>query len=73
MVGEAEVEEGHGRRGIGDAMYLLAELLWGMALINYWHGNPRQSKAAQAFWARPHRPFGNDAGPWHWIGQVQPE
>lgn len=53
------VEEGHQRRGLATAMYLLAELVLEKQLSNYWNGHPWQSVAAKAMWANPDRAFGH--------------
>lgn len=54
-----KVEEGHRRRGLATAMYLLAELVLEKQLSNYWNGHPWQSVAAKAMWANPDRAFGH--------------
>ena len=52
------VEEGHRRRGLATAMYLLAERVFGKPLWDFWRGDGCQSDAAKAMWAQPDRPFG---------------
>ena len=52
----AEVASSYQRQGIGTAMYILAEIIFGKKLWDFW--GKKSSPAAQAFWARKNKPFG---------------
>jgi GNAT superfamily N-acetyltransferase len=53
-----EIAEHHQKRGLGSAMYVLAEQLIGKQLQNVWANDTRQSQAAKALWDSASRPFG---------------
>ena len=56
-------DEWHRRDGLANAMYVLAEVIFGKPLVSYWGGDPFQSPAAAALSARPNRPFRNPHSP----------
>jgi hypothetical protein len=57
-----QVANRHKRRGIGTAMYVFAEKVFGRPLSPLWEGN-ENSAEAKALWSQPNRPFGNRGEP----------
>jgi hypothetical protein len=55
-VGTSEVHADHRHRGLANAMYVFAEMVFQKPLIDYGHD---QTDDARALWAQPNRPFGN--------------
>jgi hypothetical protein len=53
------VNRDHRRRGVANAIYVFAEKAFGKPLYNFWGTDPKQTAAAKALRAQPHRPFGN--------------
>jgi hypothetical protein len=52
----------HQRCGLANAMYLLAEIVLGVPLVNVWKTLGQQSDAGRALWNQPNRPFGRRGG-----------
>ena len=62
------VEEGHLRRGLADAMYVVAEVVAGRVLFNFWATIGGQSEDGARLWEWPRksgrvRPFGPQLRP----------
>jgi ribosomal protein S18 acetylase RimI-like enzyme len=53
-----DVDDGHRRRGIANAMYAFAELSLGVRLYDFWGTDTKQTPSAKALWSQAKRPFG---------------
>lgn len=64
------IDEAFQRLGVGTALYIFAECVFGRPLSNFWGDCAYQSDSAKAFWANPNRLFGR---PLDWIARpVEP-
>ena len=59
-----EVAPEHVRKGIGNATYILAEIMLKTTMYNHWEECSIQSEAAKRLWSQPNRPFGNENRAW---------
>ena len=51
------VNSSYRRRGIATALYVLAEVIYGQPLYNFWPDE--QTEAARGLWSQADRPFGS--------------